>query len=196
MTGGCFLDSTAFWPRRSSKGFLCSNTAMPMAGTSTFVHRASIVSPPSTISTRPRLRGSRRMASTHVLLSRPAPATFKLGSSIRERFRNSSEPSPRRHWPSGTTLTPARRTGGGLDALPASPIANPNTESLTASFLSCACTATVDNSKALRQIALKDLRHIAIQATRLKLGRPSVSSATSSPSRIVPVGSSLKAFAI
>jgi hypothetical protein len=77
-----------------------------------------------------------QLASTHVLLSRPAPATFKPGSSIRERFRSSLEPLPRRHWPSGTTLTPARRTGGGLDGFPASPAANLNTESLTASSLS------------------------------------------------------------
>jgi len=93
--------------------------------------------------------------STHVLLSRPAPATFKPGSSIRERFRSSSEPLQRRHWPSGTTLTPARRTGGGLDGFPASPTANLNTESLTASSLSCACTATVDNSTRWRRPSSK-----------------------------------------
>src|ERR1700749_2714392 len=85
-------------------------------------------------------------ASTHVLLSRPAPATFKPGSSTRECFPSSSEPLPRRHWPSGTTLTPARRTGGDLDGCPALLIANRNTESRTASSLSCACTAMSDNS--------------------------------------------------
>jgi hypothetical protein len=42
--------------------------------------------------------------------------------------------------------TPVRRTGGGLDGFPASLTANLNIESLTASSLSCACTATVDNS--------------------------------------------------
>jgi hypothetical protein len=39
-----------------------------------------------------------------------------------------------RHWPSGTPLTPARRTGGGLDGFPASLTANLNTESLTVLF--------------------------------------------------------------
>jgi RepB DNA-primase from phage plasmid len=34
---------------------------------------------------------------THVLLSRPAPATFKPGSSTPECFRSSSEPLLRRH---------------------------------------------------------------------------------------------------
>jgi hypothetical protein len=86
---------------------------------------------------------------------RPAPATFRPGSSTPERFRSSSEPLPRRHWRSGTTLTPARRTGGGLDGFPASPIANPNTESLTASSLSCACTATVDNNTRWRRPSSK-----------------------------------------
>jgi len=94
-------------------------------------------------------------STTHVLLSRPAPATFKPGSSTQEYFRSSSEPLPRRHWPSGTTLTPARRTGGGLDGFPASRTANLNTESLTASSLSCACTATVDNSTRSRRPSSK-----------------------------------------
>jgi hypothetical protein len=44
------------------------------------------LSPRLTISARPRLRGSRPTASTHVLLSRPAPATFKPGSSTPECF--------------------------------------------------------------------------------------------------------------
>jgi hypothetical protein len=116
--------------------------------------RVSTASPRSTISTRPRLRGSRLTASPHVLLSRPAPATFKHGSSTRECFRSSSERLPRRHWPNGTTLIPARRTGGGLDG-PALPIANRNTESQMASSLSCACTATGDNSTRWRTASSK-----------------------------------------
>ena len=82
----CFRDSTALLPRPSSTGFLCSSTAMPTARTSTFVHRLSIGTPRSTILARPRLRGSRRTASIHVLWSRRAPATFKHGSSTREYF--------------------------------------------------------------------------------------------------------------
>jgi hypothetical protein len=53
--------------------------------------------------------------------------------SARNRFRSSSEPLPLRHWPSGTMLTPARRIGGGLEGVQASPTANLNTESRTAS---------------------------------------------------------------
>jgi hypothetical protein len=120
--------------------------ATPAARTSTSALRVSTASPRSTISTRPRLRGSLPMASPHVLLSRPVPATFKPGSSTREYLRSSSEPLPRRHCPIGTTLTLARRAGGGLDGSPALPIANRNTESRTASSLSCACTATAGNS--------------------------------------------------
>jgi hypothetical protein len=93
---------------------------------------------------------------THALLWRPAPATFKPGSSTRECFRSSSEPLPRRHWPRGTTLTPARRTGGGLDGCPALPIANRNSESRTASFLSCACAAMADNSTRWRRPSSRD----------------------------------------
>jgi RepB DNA-primase from phage plasmid len=80
---------------------------------------------------------------------------FQAGSNTPECFRSSSEPLPRRHWPSGTTLTPARRTGGGLDGFPASPTANLNTESQTASSLSCACTATADNSTRWRRPSSK-----------------------------------------
>jgi hypothetical protein len=64
--------------RRSSTGFLCSSTATPTARTSTFAHPGSIVSPRATISASPRLQGSCPTASNHVLLSRPAPATFQV----------------------------------------------------------------------------------------------------------------------
>jgi hypothetical protein len=142
-------------PRLFSTGFRSSNARTPAARTSTFVHPGSIVSPRSTISTRPRLRGSRPPASHHVLLSRPAPATFKPGSSTQECFRSSSEPSQRRYWRSGTALTPVRRTGGGLDGCPALPIANRNTESRTASSLACACAAMADNSTPWRTASSK-----------------------------------------
>jgi hypothetical protein len=69
------------------------------------------------------------------------PSLYRIVAVPRECFRSSSERLPRRRWPSVTTLTPARRTGGGLDGCPALLIANRNTESRTASSLSCACTA-------------------------------------------------------
>ena len=50
---------------------------------------------------------------------------------------------------------PVRRTGGGLDGYPALPIANRNIESRTASSLSCACTATADNSTQWRRPSSK-----------------------------------------
>ena len=152
---GMLRDSTASRPRRSSTGFLCSSTAMPTARISTFVHRGSIVTPLSMILARPRLRGSRLTALPHVLLSRPAPATFKPGSSTPERFRSSSERSPRKHWPSDTMPIPARRIGGGLDGFPASRTANQNTEDRTGSSLSCAYTATAENSTRWRRHSSK-----------------------------------------
>jgi hypothetical protein len=63
--------------RLFSTGFRYSSTRTPAARTSTSALRVSTASPRSTISTRPRLRGSRPTASPHVLLSRPAPATSK-----------------------------------------------------------------------------------------------------------------------
>jgi hypothetical protein len=73
-------------------------------------------------------------------------ATSKPGSSTREFFRSSSAPSPRKHWRGDTMPTPARLTGGDSSGFPVLPIANPNTESRTASFLSCVCTTTPDGS--------------------------------------------------
>src|SRR5258706_14222008 len=61
---------------------------------------------------------------------------------------------------------PARRTGGGLDGFPASRTANLNTESRTASSLSCACTATVDNSTRWRRPSSKRLRRSTRPASR------------------------------
>jgi hypothetical protein len=70
-------------------------------------------------------------------------------------FPSSLEPSPRRHWPSGTTLTPAPRTGRRFGGCPTLPIANRNTASRTASSLSCACAAMADNSTRRRRPSSK-----------------------------------------
>jgi hypothetical protein len=78
---GMLPASTASPPRLFSTGFPCSSIATLAARTSTSALRVSIASPRSTISTKPRLPGSRPTGSSHVLWSRPAPATFKPGSS-------------------------------------------------------------------------------------------------------------------
>jgi hypothetical protein len=95
------------------------------------------------------------------------PATFQaLAQTSRERFRSSSEPSPLRYWPSGTTLTTAQRTGGDLADFRASRTANQNTESRMASSLSGACTATVDNSTQWRRPSSKRSQRVARLASR------------------------------
>ncbi|WP_207231915.1 DNA-primase RepB domain-containing protein [Edaphobacter modestus] len=88
------------------------STGMPTARTSTYVHRATTLDDLCETS----LAKLSADAFKPWAVVETSASNFHLDSSIRERFRSSSEPLPRRHWPSGTAMKPARRTEGARTA--------------------------------------------------------------------------------
>ena len=118
-------------PPRCSTGFHCSSTATPTARhiyiRPSGEHRFTVLDDLNETYAR---AARRRMASIPAPSSRPAPATFRPGSSTPLSCRSSIGTFAAQTLGQVATMPiQARRTGDGSDGFPASPTANPNTAS-------------------------------------------------------------------